>query len=144
MIVRCLAFAFAGLSALLLAFFSGYLLYPLLHTGNGDPFAGTPPLPDADRVDMATFWQVWNLLEQDFYGERPSEQQRATCTTGTRRCRERKKDFMNASLVRFGWPKIACEQILVYELGKHIKAVNRKQSAILSICLQFYRRGRGN
>jgi hypothetical protein len=70
------AFAFAGLSALLLAFFSGYLLYPLLHTGNGDPFSGTPPLPDADRVDMATYWQVWNLLEQDFYGERPSEQQR--------------------------------------------------------------------
>ncbi len=76
MIVRRLAFAFAGLSALLLAFFSGYLLYPLLHTGNGDPFAGTPSLPDADRVDMATYWQVWNLLEQDFYGERPSEQQR--------------------------------------------------------------------
>ena len=64
----------AGLAAtiiLALAFVAGYAAYPLLHV-SPPPSAG-----DAAQVDaMANYWQVWDLLDRDFYGAKPDTKQR--------------------------------------------------------------------
>ena len=31
---------------------------------------------DSGRPDMLLFWEVWNLLDRDFYGEQPSDEER--------------------------------------------------------------------
>ncbi len=64
----------AGLAAtiiLALAFVAGYAAYPLLHV------APPPAAGDATQADaMANYWQVWDLLDRDFYGAKPDTKQR--------------------------------------------------------------------
>lgn len=56
---------------LTLAFMAGYAAYPLIHVV-------TPPATEQTPADnaLAEFWQVWHLLERDFYGEKPDETER--------------------------------------------------------------------
>ena len=48
------------------AFLSGYAAYPLLHRQPGGVALETAP------ADLSTFWQVWQLLDQDFLGAPPA------------------------------------------------------------------------
>ncbi|MCB9158921.1 MAG: S41 family peptidase [Caldilineaceae bacterium] len=64
-----------ALTVLLLTFGLGYVAYPLIH-----PISGPIPVEAAseiragdDPVNLQLFWEVWHLLDQDFYGEKPSE-----------------------------------------------------------------------
>lgn len=61
-----------------LAFVAGFLSYPALHPllssalVEADLPAEIPAIvPVADPVDMTVFWQVNQILERDFYGEKP-------------------------------------------------------------------------
>jgi carboxyl-terminal processing protease len=56
---------------LALAFVAGYAAYPLLHV-TPPPSAGDAAQADA----MANYWQVWDLLDRDFYGAKPDARQR--------------------------------------------------------------------
>lgn len=61
---------FLGAAAVMLAaliFLSGYAAYPLLHQGAAPPLAGA----GAQTGDLGQFWQVWSLLDRDFYGAQP-------------------------------------------------------------------------
>lgn len=68
---RRIVAALAALIVLSLAFVAGYAAYPLIH-------AAPPPVLEQTPTDdaMAEFWQVWHLLDRDFYGEKPDETQR--------------------------------------------------------------------
>lgn len=62
------------LSVIGLAFGVGYISYPLLH---GAAESVTTPATDAlapgqaEASDMASFWSAWEILDRDFYGDRP-------------------------------------------------------------------------
>lgn len=71
MVGRRILAALAALIALSLAFVAGYAAYPLIHATPQPALAPTP----ADDA-MAEFWQVWHLLDRDFYGEKPDKTQR--------------------------------------------------------------------
>ena len=59
------------MSMVVLAFVAGYAAYPLLHP------AAAPALEAAPQTGaMANFWQVWLLLDRDFYGVKPDAQTR--------------------------------------------------------------------
>ena len=59
------------MSMVVLAFVAGYAAYPLLHP------AAAPALEAAPQTGaMANFWQVWHLLDRDFYGVKPDAQTR--------------------------------------------------------------------
>ncbi len=61
------------MTMVVLAFVAGYATYPLLHAMPLGPLlAGRA----AQQQDMGQYWQVWNLLERDFYGEKPAETER--------------------------------------------------------------------
>lgn len=61
------------MTMVVLAFVAGYAAYPLLHAMPlGPSLAGQA----AHQQDMGEYWQVWNLLERDFYGEKPAEAER--------------------------------------------------------------------
>ena len=97
---RKLPLAIAMVSLIVLAFGVGFVTYPLLYshlepvaiestlaqaspessggTATG-PNAESPVEPqpdDSGRPDMLLFWEVWNLLDRDFYGQRPSDEDR--------------------------------------------------------------------
>ncbi len=67
-----------------LAFVAGFLSYPSLHPLIASALveADVPPLdlpaivPVADPVDMTVFWQINQILERDFYGDKPDLQSR--------------------------------------------------------------------
>ncbi|MFO7633786.1 MAG: S41 family peptidase, partial [Caldilinea sp.] len=63
--------ALATMILVTLAFVAGYAAYPLIHA---QP-APTLEQPAADDA-MAGFWQVWHLLDRDFYGTKPDEMRR--------------------------------------------------------------------
>jgi carboxyl-terminal processing protease len=74
MLLRRILLVLASVMLVLLAFLSGYAAYPLLHQG-------APPLTAADAAsaqagDLGQFWQVWSLLDRDFYGVQPDAQAR--------------------------------------------------------------------
>jgi carboxyl-terminal processing protease len=72
MLVRRVFFSLAALSLAALIFIAGYAAYPLLHQG-GVPVISNPGTPAAAGEDaMAKYWQVWDLLERDFYGPKPT------------------------------------------------------------------------
>ncbi|MCL4830607.1 MAG: S41 family peptidase [Caldilinea sp.] len=71
MVGRRILAALAALIALSLAFVAGYAAYPLIHAAP-QPALGSTTADDA----MAEFWQVWHLLDRDFYGEKPDKTQR--------------------------------------------------------------------
>ncbi len=58
----------------LIFFGMGYLAYPLLSDGPGLP-AIERNSPD-EPADLQVFWEVWHLLERDFYGEKPEATKR--------------------------------------------------------------------
>jgi carboxyl-terminal processing protease len=61
--------ALTAISMVVLAFVTGYAAYPLLHPD------AAPALEASPRTEeMANFWQVWDLLDRDFYGVRPDAQ----------------------------------------------------------------------
>lgn len=63
--------ALTAMSMVVLAFVAGYAAYPLLHP------AAAPALEAAPQTRaMANFWQVWDLLDRDFYGVKPDAQTR--------------------------------------------------------------------
>lgn len=77
MLLRRVCFGLAALSSAVLVFVAGYATYPLLHEG----WLSTPPLYASETAlgdaQMAKFWQVWELLDRDFFGEKPSTEKRA-------------------------------------------------------------------
>jgi carboxyl-terminal processing protease len=75
MLVRRLFFVLAALSLAALIFVAGYAAYPLLHQGSLLTVMA-PPTDAAGQAEMAKYWQVWSLLERDFYGEKPSAAER--------------------------------------------------------------------
>lgn len=77
MVLRRVWFALAGVSLVALAFFAGYAAYPLLHQGML-PGSATATIPggDAGVTDMSEYWQVWSLLDRDFFGPKPPPDKR--------------------------------------------------------------------
>ncbi|MBE2238819.1 MAG: S41 family peptidase [Caldilineaceae bacterium] len=63
--------ALAAMFLVILAFVAGYAAYPLIHA---QPATVLAPQPAADA--MANYWQVWSLLDRDFYGAKPDAEQR--------------------------------------------------------------------
>ena len=72
MLLRRILLALAAVMLAALVFLSGYAAYPLLHQGAA-PLA---PVAGAAAGDMRQFWQVWSLLDRDFYGAQPDAQAR--------------------------------------------------------------------
>ena len=72
MVLRRIILVLAAVMLVALAFLSGYATYPLLHQG------AAPPLTAAGGAasDMSQYWQVWSLLDRDFYGTQPDAQMR--------------------------------------------------------------------
>jgi carboxyl-terminal processing protease len=71
MLLRRLFFGLAALSLAALIFLAGYAAYPLLHQGSAPVITAPGAAPDGEQA-MAKYWQVWDLLERDFYGPKPS------------------------------------------------------------------------
>lgn len=79
MSIRNLPLYLVILSAVGLAFGVGYISYPLLH---GAPENSTAPVAEApastsgsaqtvDAEDMSAYWAAWDILERDFFGQKP-------------------------------------------------------------------------
>ncbi len=76
MLVRRVFFGLAALSLAALVFIAGYAAYPLLHQGSL-PNLPAPGSGVADgEAEMAKYWQVWELLDRDFYGNKPAAAKR--------------------------------------------------------------------
>ena len=76
MFVRRVLLGLGGLSLAALVFIAGYAAYPLLHGGGLLSLPGSS-LPDAaGDAQMAKYWQVMDLLDRDFFGEKPPAQAR--------------------------------------------------------------------
>ncbi|MBW7885437.1 MAG: S41 family peptidase [Caldilineaceae bacterium] len=73
--MRRVLLGLAGAALVLLAFVAGYATYPLLHQSSlaALPVAGEPSPAEAD---MSAYWQVWRLLDRDYFGSKPDTQQR--------------------------------------------------------------------
>ena len=76
MLVRRVFFGLAALSLAVLVFVAGYAAYPLLHQGSLPTI--TPPGSDVaeGEAEMAKYWQVWELLDRDFFGTKPDAAKR--------------------------------------------------------------------
>lgn len=61
------------LSMIGLAFGVGYISYPLLHS---TPDTGVAPAAPGSESEMRVYWEIWRLLDRDFYGSKPSPMQR--------------------------------------------------------------------
>lgn len=76
MLVRRVFFGLAALSLAVLVFIAGYAAYPLLHQG-GLPTVSPPGSDVAEgEAEMAKYWQVWELLDRDFFGDKPDAAKR--------------------------------------------------------------------
>jgi len=67
---------FIGLLSLsVIALGIGYISYPLLHPIVEPVTVGEQraPVNTQDPVDMGVYWEVWNLLDRDYYGGAPGE-----------------------------------------------------------------------
>lgn len=56
-----------------LAFVAGYAAYPLIHVQPAPALESS----STEASALAEFWQVWHLLERDFYGVKPDATKRA-------------------------------------------------------------------
>ncbi len=65
--------AVAAMTMVVLAFVAGYAAYPLLHAIPPGPAVTGQVIP---QQEMGQYWQVWNLLERDFYGDKPANEER--------------------------------------------------------------------
>lgn len=73
MLLRRVLLVLGGVMFAALAFLTGYAAYPLLHQG----FSAAPLTGAASAAgDMSQYWQVWALLDRDFYGPQPDAQAR--------------------------------------------------------------------
>ena len=82
MLVRRLLFGLAALSLAVLVFVAGYAAYPLLHQGSL-PTVNPPGSDLAEgEAEMAKYWQVWQLLDRDFFGEKPDAAKRTDGAIG--------------------------------------------------------------
>jgi carboxyl-terminal processing protease len=61
------------LSLIAIALGVGYISYPLLHPTSEPSAVSEPPLVAQEPVDMGLYWEVWHLLDRDFYGDPPDE-----------------------------------------------------------------------
>jgi carboxyl-terminal processing protease len=74
MSIRNLSIYLVILSVVGLAFGVGYISYPLLH---GAPESLNAPAGDSlspgqvEASDMAAYWSAWEILDRDFFGEKP-------------------------------------------------------------------------
>ncbi len=83
--MRTILFYLLLISALLFAYVAGLVSYPVVQPLLGSaiqPLLGevatpTPLINSADPVDMSVFWEVWQLLDRDFYGEKPAGTERS-------------------------------------------------------------------
>lgn len=62
------------LSMIGLAFGVGYISYPLLHTAR-DAVVAPAAAPGAE-AELDLYWEIWRLLDRDFYGSKPTSAQR--------------------------------------------------------------------
>jgi carboxyl-terminal processing protease len=76
MVARRILFGIAAFALVALAFFAGYATYPLVHEGSLGLSAGSVPDGVPGSPDMGVYWQVWDLLDRDFFGEKPASEQR--------------------------------------------------------------------
>ena len=62
-------------SLVAIAFGAGYASYPLFHPVS-EPSASLSEQESvpADPLDLNVYWQAWQILDRDFYGEPPDEQ----------------------------------------------------------------------
>jgi carboxyl-terminal processing protease len=58
-----------------LAFGVGYISYPLLHTAHDAAVA--PAVAPGVEAEMDLYWEIWRLLDRDFYGGKPTAAQRS-------------------------------------------------------------------
>lgn len=56
-----------------LAFGVGYISYPLLHSA---PEAAVAPAAPGGEAEMGVYWEIWRLLDRDFYGDKPTPARR--------------------------------------------------------------------
>jgi carboxyl-terminal processing protease len=73
MSIRNLALYLGVLSLIGLAFGVGYISYPLLHMAPAP--VNAPAQAPADE-EMALYWEVWRLLDRDYYGDKPDATRR--------------------------------------------------------------------
>ncbi len=59
------------LSLIAIALGVGYISYPLLHPAAEPVAVGEQPPVAQEPVDMGLYWEVWHLLDRDFYGDPP-------------------------------------------------------------------------
>lgn len=75
---RTFALAALILATLLLVFFAGYAARWLVSNGAAGP--ATPPAAsaqvDAQAPEFGLFWEAWDILQRDFYGDQPASQSR--------------------------------------------------------------------
>ena len=79
-IARTLAFAALIVATLVVVFAAGYATRWL--ASQGAPSGRAPGAVDAaaasttDAVDFGLFWEAWDILQRDFYGDQPDDQNR--------------------------------------------------------------------
>jgi len=61
------------LSLIAIALGVGYISYPLLHPATEPVTVGEQPPVAQEPVDMGLYWEVWHLLDRDFYGDPPDD-----------------------------------------------------------------------
>jgi carboxyl-terminal processing protease len=76
MFLRRLFFLLAAVAMAALIFVAGYASYPLLHQGSLLGLPAQDSQAAAAESQMAKYWQVWHLLERDYYGEKPPADKR--------------------------------------------------------------------
>jgi carboxyl-terminal processing protease len=57
--------------SLLTSYLAGVVSYPVFQQWFGGAPTPQPVVQSADPIDMTVFWEVWHLLDRDFYGEKP-------------------------------------------------------------------------
>lgn len=77
---RQILWVLMGLVLVAIAVGAGYGLYPLLHDAPGvvvaERHAGATA-EEAGAGDLGVFWEAWRLLDANFYGAKPSDEDRA-------------------------------------------------------------------
>ena len=74
MTIRRSAIYLLILGVIALAFGGGYIAYPLLHGANLPP--SSLLLQTLGGQNMDVYWEAWKLLDRDFYGEKPDNDER--------------------------------------------------------------------
>ncbi len=76
---RTLAFAALIIATLIVVFAAGYGTRWLVSHGNGAARISTPTSVSAageTETSFGVFWEAWNILQRDFYGDQPADRSR--------------------------------------------------------------------